>query len=103
MLAKSVLASLPHSRKSFLLVLQVHFIIESLANGVALFTNLWSAIFQICDNRIQYLRDLQDFFGSTFKITQETDNDKVVLGAAPDTLLMTCVGIGYVNTNKKAT
>lgn len=35
MLAKSVLASLPHSRKSFLLVLRVHFIIEFLANGVS--------------------------------------------------------------------
>ncbi|KAG0364072.1 RNA 3'-terminal phosphate cyclase domain-containing protein [Gamsiella multidivaricata] len=52
---------------------------------------------------IQYMRDLQDFFGSTFKITQETDKDKTVLGAAPDTLVMTCVGIGYVNTNKKTT
>lgn len=69
----------------------------------ALFINLRLAVTQICYNRIQYLRDLQDFFGSTFKITQETDNDKVVVGAAPDTLLMTCVGIGYVNTNKKAT
>ncbi|KAG0084151.1 hypothetical protein BGZ93_009570 [Podila epicladia] len=52
---------------------------------------------------IQYLRDLQDFFGSQFKITQETGKDQTVLGAAPDTLLMTCVGVGYVNTNKKAT
>ncbi|KAF9577594.1 hypothetical protein BGW38_007100 [Lunasporangiospora selenospora] len=52
---------------------------------------------------IQYLRDLQDFFGSQFKITQEVDNDKTVLGAAPSSLIMTCVGIGYINTNKKTT
>ncbi|KAI8344870.1 RNA 3'-terminal phosphate cyclase [Choanephora cucurbitarum] len=41
---------------------------------------------------IQYLRDIKSFFGVSFKIEPDTSND---------TILMTCVGIGYVNQNKK--
>ncbi|KAJ1680420.1 hypothetical protein EV182_000075 [Spiromyces aspiralis] len=41
---------------------------------------------------MQFLRDLQDFFNVTFKIKPDTDTN---------TILMSCVGVGYVNTNKK--
>ncbi|KAI7864360.1 RNA-3'-phosphate cyclase [Spinellus fusiger] len=41
---------------------------------------------------IQYLRDLKAFFGVSFKIELDAE-----------TTLMTCVGIGYVNHNKKTT
>ncbi|KAG0743932.1 hypothetical protein G6F57_005861 [Rhizopus arrhizus] len=43
---------------------------------------------------IQYLRDIKSFFGVSFKIQPDTSND---------TILMTCMGIGYVNHNKKTT
>lgn len=43
---------------------------------------------------IQYLRDLKSFFGVSFKVQPDTSND---------TIIMTCMGIGYVNQNKKTT
>jgi RNA 3'-terminal phosphate cyclase-like protein len=43
---------------------------------------------------IQYLRDIKAFFGVSFKIQPDNSND---------TILMTCMGIGYVNQNKKTT
>ncbi|KAJ1912231.1 hypothetical protein H4219_005681 [Mycoemilia scoparia] len=41
---------------------------------------------------IQFLRDLQEFFNVTFKIKPDDETN---------TLLMTCVGVGYLNVNKK--
>ncbi|CAG8492721.1 11135_t:CDS:2 [Scutellospora calospora] len=49
---------------------------------------------QITAFTIQYLRDIRDFFGVTFKIKQDIESN---------TLLLTCVGIGYINYNKKTT
>lgn len=43
---------------------------------------------------IQYLRDIRDFFDVTFKIQQDAESN---------TLLLTCVGVGYINYNKKTT
>lgn len=47
-----------------------------------------------CFNSIQYLRDIKSFFGVSFKIQPDESND---------TILMTCMGIGYINQNKKTT
>jgi RNA 3'-terminal phosphate cyclase-like protein len=41
---------------------------------------------------IQYLRDLKDFFGVTFKIKPDEETKSV---------LLTGMGVGYVNVNKK--
>ncbi|KAL0074560.1 RNA 3'-terminal phosphate cyclase [Phycomyces blakesleeanus] len=49
---------------------------------------------QLSPFTIQFLRDLKDFFGVSFKIQPEESSN---------TILMTCVGIGYVNHNKKTT
>ncbi|CAG8539782.1 14822_t:CDS:2 [Cetraspora pellucida] len=43
---------------------------------------------------IQYLRDIRDFFDVTFKIKQDPESN---------TLLLTSVGVGYINYNKKTT
>ncbi|CAG8596410.1 8311_t:CDS:2, partial [Acaulospora morrowiae] len=43
---------------------------------------------------IQYIRDLRDFFDVTFKIKPDSTTN---------TLLMACVGIGYINYSKKTT
>ena len=45
-------------------------------------------------NSIQLLRDIRSFFGITYKIKPDTDNQ---------TVLLTCVGSGFSNTNKKFT
>lgn len=42
---------------------------------------------------IQYLRDIKTFFGVSFKMQPDTNN----------TIVMTCMGIGYINQNKKTT
>jgi hypothetical protein len=50
-------------------------------------------------DRIELLRDLQAFFGLTFKITADA-------GAgddAPATVLLSCMGVGYGNMAKKVT
>ncbi|KAL1929949.1 hypothetical protein VTP01DRAFT_1103 [Rhizomucor pusillus] len=47
---------------------------------------------QLSPFTIQYLRDLKSFFGVSYKIKPDGN-----------TTLMTCLGIGYVNHNKKAT
>ncbi|SAM08615.1 hypothetical protein [Absidia glauca] len=49
---------------------------------------------QLTPFTIQYLRDLKSFFGVSFKIKPDE---------ATSTILMTCLGIGYVNHNKKTT
>lgn len=41
---------------------------------------------------IQYLRELKEFFGVSYKIKVDEESN---------TTLMTCVGIGYINHNKK--
>ncbi|KAI8823578.1 RNA 3'-terminal phosphate cyclase/enolpyruvate transferase [Fimicolochytrium jonesii] len=43
---------------------------------------------------IQYLRDIKSFLGITFKVTPDHSNQ---------TVLLTCLGMGYTNTNKKVT
>ncbi|KAJ3182117.1 rRNA-processing endoribonuclease [Gaertneriomyces sp. JEL0708] len=43
---------------------------------------------------IQYLRDIKAFLGVTFKIQPDHDTRQVVL---------TCLGVGYTNVNKKVT
>ncbi|KAI7850795.1 18S rRNA biogenesis protein [Circinella umbellata] len=45
---------------------------------------------QLSPFTIQYLRDLKSFFGVAYKIKQDGE-----------TMILTCVGIGYVNHNKK--
>ena len=44
--------------------------------------------------RVQCLRDLHKFFGITFKIQPDEETD---------TVLLTCVGVGYTNIGRKAT
>lgn len=54
---------------------------------------------------IQFLRHLRDFFGITFKIEPdkkivgEDDTDALKLGG--DKVLLTCLGVGYLNLSKK--
>ncbi|KAJ2767125.1 hypothetical protein IWQ56_001814 [Coemansia nantahalensis] len=43
---------------------------------------------------IQYLRDIRDFFNTTFKITPDP---------ASNTVMLTCLGTGYINVGKKTT
>ena len=51
--------------------------------------------FLVCGkHRIQLLRDLQTFFGVTFKITPDPANT---------TVLLTCLGVGFLNMNKRVT
>jgi RNA 3'-terminal phosphate cyclase-like protein len=45
-------------------------------------------------DRIQFLRDLKKVFGTVFKIVENKDRN---------TLTLTCMGVGYVNVNKKTT
>ncbi|CAO3638252.1 unnamed protein product [Cunninghamella echinulata] len=49
---------------------------------------------QLTPFTVQYLRDLKSFFGVSFKIQPDENTN---------TILMTCMGIGYVNHNKKTT
>ncbi|XP_011632550.1 RNA 3'-terminal phosphate cyclase-like protein [Pogonomyrmex barbatus] len=44
---------------------------------------------------IQFLRDLRDFFGITFKIDHVKEEDEVL-----PQVRLTCLGIGYTNMNK---
>jgi len=81
---------------------------------------------RIC--RIEHLRDLKQFFGTTFKIKPITsstpstatttdemevdpDNEDAiaagrrldkVLGAEKEEFVLSCVGTGFVNTNRRA-
>lgn len=43
---------------------------------------------------IQYIRHLKDFFGITFKIREDNETN---------TLIFSCVGIGYTNVSRKVT
>ncbi|ORX45290.1 RNA 3'-terminal phosphate cyclase [Hesseltinella vesiculosa] len=49
---------------------------------------------QLSPFTIQYLRDLKAFFGVSFKIQPDEQTN---------TIVMTCMGVGYVNHNKKTT
>ena len=44
--------------------------------------------------RIQFLRDIKTTFGTVFKVVEDQETD---------TLLLSCVGTGYTNVNKKTT
>lgn len=49
--------------------------------------------------RIQFLRDLRDFFGIVFKldmVNSEDPNDE-----EQRLVLLTCLGIGYTNINRR--
>ncbi|RKP06755.1 RNA 3'-terminal phosphate cyclase/enolpyruvate transferase [Thamnocephalis sphaerospora] len=43
---------------------------------------------------VQFLRDLKKAFGTVFKVAEDEETN---------TLLLTCMGVGYVNVNKKTT
>lgn len=45
--------------------------------------------------RIQFLRDLRDFFGVTFKIEQIKKEDET------SQVRLTCLGTGYTNISKR--
>jgi len=47
--------------------------------------------------RIQFLRDLRDFFGVTFKIEQIKKGENATLSQ----VRLTCLGIGYTNISKR--
>lgn len=50
---------------------------------------------------IAFLQHIKEFFGITFKLEHFTaDNEDDAIPGA-DKVLMTCVGIGYTNINKK--
>ncbi|XP_014217192.1 RNA 3'-terminal phosphate cyclase-like protein [Copidosoma floridanum] len=46
---------------------------------------------------VQFLRDLRDFFGVTFKLENVKDED----GESTEQVLLTCVGIGYSNLSRR--
>ncbi|XP_046753307.1 RNA 3'-terminal phosphate cyclase-like protein [Diprion similis] len=48
---------------------------------------------------IQFLRDLRDFFGIVFKIDMVSSDETIV--EEPSLVLLTCVGIGYSNINRR--
>lgn len=45
--------------------------------------------------RIQFLRDIKEFFGISFKIAPHQESQ-----ANPPELLFACYGTGYVNANR---
>ncbi|XP_016908086.1 RNA 3'-terminal phosphate cyclase-like protein isoform X2 [Apis cerana] len=45
---------------------------------------------------IQFLRDLKDFFGIIFKIEPFKENDEIL-----EQVVLTCIGVGYTNINKR--
>ncbi|XP_012270514.1 RNA 3'-terminal phosphate cyclase-like protein [Orussus abietinus] len=49
---------------------------------------------------IQFLRDLKDFFGITFKIENVKEDDDSIV-AIQDQVILTCVGIGYTNLSRR--
>lgn len=49
---------------------------------------------------IGFLRNLKEFFGVTFKIEHHESEDEH-LGTGSSKVLLTCVGIGYSNINKR--
>jgi hypothetical protein len=50
--------------------------------------------FWVFTNRIQFIRDLKDFFGVTFKIKEAKESEK-------EEYMLSCVGVGYTNVAKK--
>jgi len=49
---------------------------------------------KLTEPSIQYLRDIKTYFGLTFKLATDPANQ---------TVLLTCLGVGYVNVNKSIT
>lgn len=45
---------------------------------------------------MQFLRDLKDFFGIVFKLEPYKEEDEIL-----DQVILTCVGVGYTNINKR--
>ncbi|KAF3423474.1 hypothetical protein E2986_10603 [Frieseomelitta varia] len=45
---------------------------------------------------IQFLRDLKDFFGIVFKLEPYKEEDEIL-----EQVILTCVGVGYTNINKR--
>lgn len=54
---------------------------------------------------IEFLRHLRDFFGVTFKIDMDkkipSEDDTESLRVGGDKVLLTCLGVGYLNLSKK--
>lgn len=54
---------------------------------------------------IQFLRHLRDFFGITFKIEHDkklpAEGDTEAMRLGGDKVLLTCLGVGYLNLSKK--
>lgn len=59
----------------------------------------------ISEYTIGFLRHLRDFFGITFKVSnpQQDEEDEDDTGYGSNKVLLTCVGIGYTNINKRVT
>ncbi|KAI9144354.1 RNA 3'-terminal phosphate cyclase/enolpyruvate transferase [Paraphysoderma sedebokerense] len=64
------------------------------SEDVSKFRFPWDGENGLPDHIIQHLRDLQSFFNVTFKIKPDTNTK---------TILLTCVGVGFSNLNKKVT
>lgn len=47
------------------------------------------------NSRIQFLRDVRDFFGTSFKIVPADSSDP-----ENSELLFSCYGVGFINANK---
>lgn len=50
---------------------------------------------------ISFLQHLREFFGITFKLEPYKAEDDDEITSAADKLLLTCVGIGFTNINKR--
>jgi len=51
---------------------------------------------------VKFLQHIRDFFGISFKLdtkTNDEDEDEVNMGTTK--VIMTCLGIGYTNINKR--
>ncbi|XP_063919917.1 probable RNA 3'-terminal phosphate cyclase-like protein isoform X2 [Zophobas morio] len=53
----------------------------------------------LTENAIGFLRHLKEFFGVTFKVAHESDEDSS--GRGTQKVVLTCVGIGYKNISKR--
>lgn len=53
---------------------------------------------------ITFLQHLREFFGVTFKLDHqidEDDDDENGVSQGADKVILTCIGIGYTNLNKR--
>lgn len=55
----------------------------------------YCAIFRTINFRIQFLRDVKEFFGTSFKIVPADASEE-----DDSHLMYSCYGIGYVNVNR---